>query len=282
MSMQIVSCSVLTDEQRAQIEALQNEVYAAENLKNTAWLTNEINYDRNIPCFFLGYEKGVLVSFLTLFLPTQKEGEVVAFTASDCRRKGCFSALLQAARDVLRQYGVPKLLFAVEPQSVHGMQYLKRHFPAAVHSHTEWRMRCTPTVYSLPENITVERVTPDSARDYLSVVLEEYGGNEEAALQRLSSDCRTTFLVRDAGRPVGVFAFAQEEVLTLFGVVIAEPLRGRGYGNFLMQAALSIACEAGKDVELDVDSENPPAVHLYRKYGFTPVFEVQYWRTENE
>ena len=280
MSLRIESYAALTAAQCAEIEALQSAVYTAEGLQNTAWLSNEINFDRSIPCFFLGYEDDILAAFLTLFLPTREEGEVVAFTALADRHKGYFTALLNAAKDTLRQYGVPRLLFAVEAKSTEGLRYLQKHFPFAEHSHTEWRMRCVPEKYVLPDHISAVRVTAKTAKDYASVVLEEYGGDEAAVMQRLQAENRTTYLVRDGDMPVGVFAFAQGEALTLFGVVVADSVRGKGYGNALLQAALNIACETGKDVELDVDSENPSALHLYRKYGFQPVFEVQYWRAE--
>lgn len=280
MSLRIVSCSALTAAQCAEIEALQSAVYTADGLQNTAWLSNEINFDRDIPCFFLGYEDSTLAAFLTLFLPTREEGEVVAFTAHACRHKGYFTALLNAAENTLKQCGVPCLLFAVEPKSTEGMHYLRKHFSLAEHSHTEWRMRCVPQMYTLPDTVCVECVTPETAKDYVAVVLEEYGGDEEAVMQRLQAEQRTTYLVRDEGVPVGVFAFAQGDVMTLFGVVVAAQLRGKGHGNALLQAALNIACKAGKDVELDVDSENPSALHLYRKYGFQSVFEVQYWRVK--
>lgn len=282
MSLKIVSCSALTPTQCTEIERLQAAVYTAEKLQNTAWLSNEINFDRDVPCFFLGYEGEELVSFLTLFLPTRGEGEVTAFTAISHRGRGYFTALLDTARRVLRENGVPHLLLALEPASRSGMAYLKKHFPAAKHSHTEWRMTCVPNYVSLPENITVERVTAEKSEDYVSVVLKEYGGDRDAVLVRLSAEERMTYLVRDAGTPVGVFALAEGEALTLFGVVTAENLRGRGYGNCIVRAALNKAYEAGKNIELDVDSENPPALHLYRKYGFEPTFEVQYWRAKTD
>lgn len=45
-----------------------------------------------------------------------------------------------------------------------------------------------------------------------------------------------------------------------------------------MRAALTEAKNAGKDIELDVNSENPPVLNLYRSFSFAPTFEVEYWR----
>lgn len=45
-----------------------------------------------------------------------------------------------------------------------------------------------------------------------------------------------------------------------------------------MRTALTEAKNAGKGIKLDVDSENLPALNLYRSFGFAPTFEAEYWR----
>ena len=278
MAFEILSCSALTQAQCVEIEALQKAVYGAEGLQNTAWLSNEINFDRSVPCFFLGYADGALVSFLTLFLPTRQEGEVTAFTSRKHRGKGYFSALLQKAGAVLAENRVPHFLFALEPKSETGMAYLRKHFPQAVHSHTEYRMFREPDAQPLAPNMTVLPVNEDNLGDFMAVSVKEYGGDRMAVEAVLTSELRRAYLVYDGTKPVGVFELADGDALTLCGVAVAEEERGKGYGNAIVRAALNLAAEAGKRVELDVDSENPPALGLYRKFGFQPTFEVQYWR----
>ncbi|MGN0478902.1 MAG: GNAT family N-acetyltransferase [Hominenteromicrobium sp.] len=278
MGFEIAGCSKLTQAQCAEIEALQKSVYDAEGLQNGAWLSNEINFDRSVPCFFLGYADGALVSFLTLFLPTRQEGEVTAFTAIDQRGKGYFTALLRAAGAVLAENHVPNFLFALESKSETGMAYLQAHFPQAVHSHTEYRMFREPDVQPLAPHMTVRPVTQENLEDFMAVSVKEYGGDRMTVEAVLTSELRRAYLVYDGTKPVGVFELADGEALTLCGVAVAEEERGKGYGNTIVRAALNFAAEAGKRIELDVDSGNPPALGLYRKFGFRPTFEVQYWR----
>ena len=45
-----------------------------------------------------------------------------------------------------------------------------------------------------------------------------------------------------------------------------------------MRAALTEAKNAGKSIELDVDSDKPPDLNLYLSFGFAQTFEVEYWR----
>ena len=172
MSLEVKACAALTEPERAEILALQNEVYSGENLKNTVWLQTESHFDRTVPCFYLGRENDALTAFLSLFLPTQEEAEVTAFTKQSARNCGQFTALLHAAAKEMQVHGVPDFLFDLEPQSETGKAYLKKHFPNAVHSHTEYRMTREPAVFPLPENITVKCVTGETLADYLSVSLQ--------------------------------------------------------------------------------------------------------------
>ena len=150
MSLEVKACAALTEPERAEILALQNEVYSGENLKNTVWLQTESHFDRTVPCFYLGRENDALTAFLSLFLPTQEEAEVTAFTKQSARNCGQFTALLHAAAKEMQVHGVPDFLFDLEPQSETGKAYLKQHFPNAVHSHTEYRMTREPAVFPLP------------------------------------------------------------------------------------------------------------------------------------
>ena len=139
-------------------------------------------------------------------------------------------------------------------------------------------MRRTPDFAPLPEGCTAVPVTRETLADFAAVSAEVYGENRRTAEAALTSALRRAYLVRADGAPAGIFSLAAGEALTLCGVAVPEKLRGRGYGNAVVRAALNLAFEAGKALELDVDSANPPALGLYRKFGFTPVFEVQYWR----
>lgn len=106
MSLEIKACAALSEQERAEILTLQSEVYSGENLKNTVWLQTESQFDRTVPCFYLGRENGVLTAFLSLFLPTQEKAEVTAFTKQSARNRGQFTALLHAAAKEMQVHGV--------------------------------------------------------------------------------------------------------------------------------------------------------------------------------
>ncbi|MCX8204647.1 MAG: GNAT family N-acetyltransferase [Candidatus Nezhaarchaeota archaeon] len=63
------------------------------------------------------------------------------------------------------------------------------------------------------------------------------------------------------------------------GVVVSDPLQGRGLGSRLIEELLKIAARRGiKEVFLSVLPDNVRAIHLYEKFGFRFIGEtVDYW-----
>jgi GNAT superfamily N-acetyltransferase len=62
----------------------------------------------------------------------------------------------------------------------------------------------------------------------------------------------------------------------LLDVITEESIRGKGIGSALTAALLQIAYEQGaRTAWLAVLADNPPALAVYRKLGFRPVYE--YW-----
>lgn len=124
--MYIFETAVLTPRQTEQVRALEQAACAPEALENGAWLSNELNFDRALPCFYLAWPQDAPgpedapAAFLTLFLPTREQAEVVAFTHPAHRRRGYFKALCARAAARCRAAGIPEFLFAVEPRSAGG------------------------------------------------------------------------------------------------------------------------------------------------------------------
>ncbi|MDO5417690.1 MAG: GNAT family N-acetyltransferase [Lachnospiraceae bacterium] len=325
--------AVLTEKEKEEIRELEDEIYREEDLKNRAWLSNEINFDCSLPCFYLGYKGEQLVSFLCLFMPSCEEAEVVVYTQIKQRRKGYFKALLDAAAEVVSKAGVPEFLFNLEPQSrdgaacrdvwkADGLEYSHTEYrmeyrsacqvenqpESQAESQAESQMESRPEcqVGSLPENqvekqaeiqtadaekrsraslrygaFRVEHLTgkeDEAVEEYVRIAGENPEEERERLLKTLESETREPYLFYDGERAVGVFDLLDEEELMLCGVAVDEVLRNQGYGRRMVQAAKQMAMEQGRTLYLEVDSENPAALHLYQSEGFRPVFEVEYYR----
>ncbi len=68
----------------------------------------------------------------------------------------------------------------------------------------------------------------------------------------------------------------------LVNVVVDPAYRGRGIARQLVQQALAWAAKRQRPVWLEVEAENQPARHLYRKLGFTHVTSRDLWRIHGQ
>lgn len=279
LSRRIEKKTSLSDGEKAAVKALEAEAYRADGLENGAFLENELNFDRTVPCFYLGYQGERLAAFLTAFFPDREDGEMVAFTHPGDRRKGWFSTLYREAAGELRAAGVGRTVFAVEPKSRSGMAVLKR-FPQAQWLRSEYRMEHPPEAVSpLADGLTVTPLSQETKAAYCAISTKAFGDGEGGIADSvMQSRTRRGFLLYEGETPVGVYDLDLEDTrVFLYGVAVKEEQRNRGYGREIVHCALREGEKRGVPVVLDVDSGNPPALHLYRSCGFRDTFQVDYF-----
>lgn len=279
--MTITKTNALTDGQKQEIQALENAAYKKYKLQNHAYLTNEINFDRKIPCFFLGHVGERLVAFLTTFLPTRQEGEIVAFTHPDFQRKGCFSQLLAEASRILILHRIRDVVFAVEPASKNGLAVLKT-FGNVGCGRSEYRMSVSSLKNAPPygdlQFFEVDISNQELFRTALAVVYPDNNDRDNFFDAVLHSDLRRGYIAYK-DRPIGVFNIGMEQGdAFIYGVGVAKEFRGVGYGKELMGYAMHEGLRLAKKLVLDVDSDNPVAIHIYKKCGFKIDFQVNYYK----
>jgi len=91
------------------------------------------------------------------------------------------------------------------------------------------------------------------------------------------------FFVVESDRPLGTVAimYNQQGELELTKMAVSNAARGRGFGNYLMQAAIDAARTRGaRELVLYSNTLLAPAIGLYRKFGFKEVgaFHSEYER----
>jgi len=283
--LQIIETSALTDAQKKEVTALQTLCRAADGLRCEVYLSSELNFDPDIPCFYLGYEAGELAAFLTVFLPSRREGEVLGFTAPGRRLEGRFRALLRAAAESVSAHGVPRLLLRVESASESGRKALS-HFAPALFDHAENRLVCrSPGGANPPGPIAgyvLHTASEADAETYAAVMRDAFGdgaGEAERYFRRiLEAPDREALMLLKNGEPIGVCSIHYEaEHAFLYGLGVRPDRRGQGCGRALLDLALLRASLRRETVFLDVDTENPSALGLYFSRGFLPVFREDYY-----
>jgi Acetyltransferases len=282
--MNLIKTNVLSEEQTKAVRALEQICRTHDGLKGTVFLSNEINFSKEIDSFYLLYEEKQLVSFVALFIPMPKEAEVSAFTLPEYRQKGCFSTLLQSAGEELKKAGISRILFVNEPQSTDAVSATKHY--GANYEYSEYLLtynRSTHRETSSGENgLRLERAVPSAAEEMakLSVAFFHDEFSEalsmiEKSLQSPEIECWCAFL---GSRMVGLCNVNLEgESLSIFGLGIDPEFQGKGYGRQMLGLLLDrLTAREEREITLEVSSTNEVAYRLYITSGFEVKTQFDY------
>ncbi len=280
--MKIIQSHTLTDEQVTEIETLQDVSYLPEGLGNRVFLSSAMNVYNDLDCFFLGYEDNTLISILCAFFPGRKEVEFNGFTHPEHRRQGHFTLLVEHAICVYTAYPFSQVLFQREQNSQSGLSYLQKRYPELDRS--EYVMVLEKQHWMNKEHIgTLELVEAQNKEDTIAVISDSFEEDREESSHTLeyllSQADRKTFLYRFEDKALGVLNAAMEDgVWELHGVGIIHAYRNKGMGRRMLSLAFDYLFNEAEAIQLEVDSENPPALALYQKLGFRTTSRVDYHR----
>ncbi len=280
--MHITETNALTIHQKEQIIALESLAFSYEGLENHVFLSSDMNSDKEKPCFFLCYEDQKLVSFLGAFFPTIDEVEFNGFTHPQHRRQGYFSVLVKQALEIYAKGPFTRALFQRELQSKTGQDYLQKRYPEI--ERTEYLMQLRREQYrDTDAQGILELVNEDNfeqATQLTSLAFDESLQNSVDILRYyLSQADRKTFLYFFDNKAIGILNVHRiDDSFMIHGVAIAKEQRNQGKGYAMLSLALSELFKEACCITLEVDSENPSALALYKRLGFCVKSQVDYHR----
>ena len=274
------------EEQIRELEAICSE-HEKPNLQSYVYLSSDMNRDPRKKCFYLLYEDGQLVSFLSVFAP-RSEGEISAFTPPEFRRKGYFTALLKTMQKDWNF--LSHLLFIAEPASKSAPEVLKKL--GAKLDFSEYMMyyggnmpkRAVKKVPGRPE-LQLKRAKPGDRALMAATLAPIFSMQEQDAADwydRLMEEENVRVFQGIAGNSVvSVGALSDEgDRVTLFALGVKKPLRGRGYGRDMLRLLVEYWEEnlGEKELVLETDSHSARAVSLFKRHGFTTATQFDYYR----
>lgn len=112
----------------------------------------------------------------------------------------------------------------------------------------------------------IEDHHPDFDEERQNLHLEELGNGERACICQISVE----------GLPVGnAFATIKDSHMGIFNVYVTKEYRKNGFGEHIMRALFHWGRDLlAERVYLHVDSDNKPAINLYKKLGFSTESEI--------
>jgi len=235
---------------------------------------------------FLYYAEGRLVGFLMLSGLGDQEVEATGMVHPDFRRRGIFRELVGAARAECQRSGTDEIVFVADRRSLAAKGFLESL--GAQHQFAEHGMRLdTPAAAQPPASeITVARATAADAVLIATIVATDAAFDPTNFGQHVAATMRQPryryYIARLHEAPVGT---ANIQILDgdayIYGFVVHAEYRGRGYGRQILAYMLAeIAAERPQPVFLEVETDNVPALALYRSFGFRITNTFDYYRID--
>lgn len=283
--MNIKACNELKDDIISEIRTIEEVCNAQDNLKSNTFLDNSMNFNKEIKSLFLAYEGNKLVSFLNIFIPTSKEGEVSAYTLPEYRQKGYFKALLKEALQELNKYKVDDVLLVLEDKAEAAKDIAINL--GAKYDFSEYLLRFTGDANLQlipPSSIKVLEAKIEHLEAMVKLAQGTFNDSYDDAKTMINNafetEGRKQYIIKLEENIIGMAGASFEEgEASIFGVGILPEYRGKGYSKILLNEVIKdIYINHTKSITLEVNSSNNIAFNLYTKNGFTIDNAFHYYR----
>ena len=282
----IQATNTLTDHQLLEAKALIAICQNDDGTFRDLYLSNMLNFDPDMPAFFLYYEKGELVGLLTVYAD-DPDVEVAILVHPNHRRQGIARALYRSFETETTSYPIESVTFQTE------RVFLERH-PEFVNNwglvedeETETWLGKDRRPYPLATVSNLDVLLADrSYQDQISQLKfqafsEEHESKEVVdryVAEALKDPESRLYILLKNGQVIGTCTVdLSSNTNYLYGLAIAELERGKGYGSYLAKSLVNQLIEQNdKEFQIAVEDSNVGTKRLYEKIGFVKQTQVVY------
>ena len=276
----------LSQDELSEAKKLINCCQAYDGTYRDPYLSNMLNFNPDMPAFFLYYEKGELVGLLTVYADDQ-DVEVAILVHPNHRRQGIARALYRSFQKETASYPIESVTFQTE------RVFLERH-PDFVNNwglvedeETETWLGKDRRPYPLATVSNLDVLLADrSYQDQISQLKfqafsEEHEYKEivdRYVAKALKDPESRLYILLKNGQVIGTCTVdLSSNTNYLYGLAIAELERGQGYGSYLAKSLVNKLIEQNdKEFQIAVEDSNVGAKRLYEKIGFVKQTQVVY------
>ena len=282
----IQSTNTLNDHQLLEAKALIAVCRNYDGTFRDPYLSNMLNFDPDMPAFFLYYEKGELVGLLTVYAD-DPDVEVAILVHPNHRRQGIARALYGSFEKETASYPIESVTFQTERIFLENHPDFASNWGLVEDDETETWLGKDRRPYPLATISNLEVVLADrSYQDQISQLKFEAFSEEHESREVVDRyvakalkdpESRLYILLKD-GQVIGTCTVDLSSNTNYFyGLAIAELERGNGYGSYLAKSLVNQLIEQNdKEFQIAVEDSNVGAKHLYEKLGFVKQTQVVY------
>ena len=278
----IQSTNTLNDHQLLEAKALIAVCQKYDGTFRDPYLSNMLNFDPDMPAFFLYYEKGELVGLLTIYADDQ-DVEVAILVHPNHRRQGIARALYGSFEKETASYPIASVTFQTERIFLENHPDFASNWGLVEDDETETWLGRDRTAYALDSRSDVDVLLAEPS--YLEAIAQLHHqtfADEEVSHRYISEALKDPdsllYILLKEGQVIGVCTVdVSGKCNYLYGLAIAEVYRGQGYGSYLAKSVVNQLMEKNdKEFQIAVEDDNVCAKRLYEKLGFVTQTQVVY------
>ena len=282
----IQSTNTLNDHQLLEAKALIAVCRNYDGTFRDPYLSNMLNFDPDMPAFFLYYEKGELVGLLTVYAD-DPDVEVAILVHPNHRRQGIARALYGSFEKETASYPIESVTFQTERVFLERHPEFASNWGLVEDEETETWLGKDRRPYPLATVSNLDVLLADrSYQDQISQLKfqafsEEHESKEVVdryVAKALKDPESRLYILLKNGQVIGTCTVdLSSNTNYLYGLAIAELERGKGYGSYLAKSLVNQLIEQNdKAFQIAVEDSNVGAKRLYEKIGFVKQTQVVY------
>ena len=282
----IQSTNTLNDHQLLEAKALIAVCQKYDGTFRDPYLSNMLNFDPDMPAFFLYYEKGELVGLLTVYADDQ-DVDVAILVHPNHRRQGIARALYRSFEKETASYPIESVTFQTERIFLENHPDFASNWGLVEDDETETWLGKDRRPYPLATISNLEVVLADrSYQDQISQLKFEAFSEEHESREvvdryvakALKDPESRLYILLKNDQVIGTCTVDLSSNTNYFyGLAIAELERGKGYGSYLAKSLVNqLIAQNDKEFQIAVEDSNVGAKRLYEKIGFVKQTQVVY------
>jgi ribosomal protein S18 acetylase RimI-like enzyme len=233
---------------------------------------------------FLYYHDDALIGFFSLDGLGSDEPEGTGMVHPSCRRQGVFRALVAAALDECRQNQAESLILHFDHRSTAASACATAL--GAQHDFSEHNMRLDD-LNKLPrieQRLDFRKASLEDAPAISLILARDFDADATQLQQSIAHNMQSSiyqyYIATLDREPIGTINVQNlGGDAYIYGFVVRPDQRGRGYGKEILARTIAdIVATRSQPVFLEVETENDPALGLYRSFGFEVTVTYDYYR----
>ena len=276
----------LTEQERKSAKAMIASCQAHDQTFREPYLSNMLNFNPNMPAFFLYYQEGELLGLLTVYADDE-DVEVSILVDPSHRRQGVGRAMYRSFEKEMVAYPIRSVTFQTERVFLDRHPDLASHWGVVEDEETETWLGRDKTPYALDSRSDVKVLLADPAyvEEIAQLHHQAFSDPEETLdvsrryiTEALKDSDGLLYILLKEAQVIGVCTVdLSGNSNYLYGLAIAEAYRGQGYGSYLAKSVVNqLIAHNDKPFQIAVEDSNIGAKLLYENIGFVKQTQVVY------